>query len=373
MVAVLGGTWSRPLRRRDAGLASLLLLGVFFVGIRSPAESFFWLTSACEYQVASIGAITCVALLLRRPRAGGARRRNGVLAVLIVLAAVGCTETMMVAFVLGALSWLGATVLVARRAPHLQQVCVCAALFAGAAAMILAPGNSARAAAFPAAGQLGFTLAQSSKRALWIALCKWSITPALLGATLMFWRHAPAIWRAGLRRLVRFRMTNPLPVLWLLLLVIACTAPAYWAGGFKPPKRAEGNIWVVFLLGWFTLVLPFAYGLLRKRRFWRSKAVGKVGRALFAMGLFVPGNVPYALADVCSGTAFRYRAEQSARYAAVIDARARGATEVTVPVLVARPRLLWIDDLVADPADWRNEWFARWFGVKSVVAVAARD
>jgi hypothetical protein len=90
------------------------------------------------------------------------------------------------------------------------------------------------------------------------------------------------------------------------------------------------------------------------------------------VGLFVPGNVPYALLDVFGLGAARYHHEQVQRTADVLAARARGASEVVTRNIEHRPKSLWVDDLTADATDWRNVWFASYFGVKSVVAVDRR-
>jgi len=111
-------------------VASLVLLALFLAGVRGPSESIFWLTAAYEYQVATIGAVLLVALLVMRPEGRAGRVVNAAVATVAAFCAVGATETMMAAIVLATISWWGATLLVARARPSARQALVSAAILA---------------------------------------------------------------------------------------------------------------------------------------------------------------------------------------------------------------------------------------------------
>lgn len=357
------------LAARDGALAGASMLALSLAMLRGPNESIYWLVAAYEYQVASIAALVLLALLLQRPATPPGRWINGAAATIVAFCAVGGTETMMVAIVIGGATWLAATVVLARRAPTARQACVVLAIAAGTALMLCCPGNENRASNFPDAQRLGDTLVRATTRGL-LCCARWTMHPALLGASLLAWRWLPWFARHGLRRIVRLRRTNVLPIVWVVALVIACTAPAFWAMGQKPPKRAEGNILFVFVLGWFLLVLPCLHARLRN---WTRRVgaheLGRAGRGLFAFGLLVFGNVPNALWDIASGEALRYRMQQGERTAAVRAAIASGSADIVTTMIAARPKTIWIDDLASNPADWRNDWYAKFLGVRTVKAL----
>jgi hypothetical protein len=271
---------------------------------------------------------------------------------------------MMFALVLVVATW-GTTRVVARRLPTSRQVIASLAILTGAALMVFAPGTAARSSLFPAAHQLVPSLVSATTRGLVHAL-EWTLQPALWGISLLFVRAAPA-----LARRLGVAAGGVLPILWLLGLVCACHFPAYWAMGIKPPGRALANIWIVFLAGWFVLVLPLVARALRRRGCdLRSPRLATLGRALVVIGLFVPSNVPRAIADLGLGGALRHRSEQIERAATVAEAKRTGNKDVVLVPLLAKPRTIWVDDLTADPADWRNRSYAAWHGLASVRVAA---
>jgi TPR repeat protein len=64
-----------------------------------------------------------------------------------------------------------------------------------------------------------------------------------------------------------------------------------------------------------------------------------------------------------------YAAEQRQREVLIVQQKAEGKTDIVVPALTVKPRLLFFTDIRPSPSDWKNQSFAEYWGVRSISAL----
>lgn len=334
-----------PLRGRPLFGLLGMALAVYLAMLPNPEQVIYWFTGAYTYGLGLALGLALAGTLVWCPAGPRGRALRSGAAALLAAAATGCNETLMVALMLGAPLWW----LWRRRRGRAGDGWLVGVVWAAAAAVILAPGNAVREAAFPEGGQFWGALAGTLTSTAGYGL-KWTASLPLWGASLLAlavfgpWRGLGGRW-------------GP----WLgIALVAAGFFPAHWAMGHRPPGRALAVIHLVFLFAWFAFWLPrLAARLAWDWRAWRRPAMG-----LVVLGMLVQGNLPFALYDLASGRAQAYGALQDQRHAVMQNADPE-ATRV-VPALADPPATLFHEDITGDPADWRNRCVARYYGVAGV-------
>lgn len=342
---------------RVALVVSALLTAIFLAGVPAPRESIYWLTGAYAYLIGGVTLAALLALLLAKPVSRTGRTANAAASAIAAFCAVGSCETLMFPLLALAMGWIVA-VISGRAGWSPRGIAVVIAIAVGAAMMVLAPGNSIRSGHFVATSHdLGHALLRSIERDL-RSIVTWSSSLTLLGAGLMFSRSAGDFGRRlGLSPGWRTSVG-------LVALLATAFFPAYWAMGSKPPPRAMAAIWVLFVLGWFAVLVPSAARwMVASGWHWSAERRLLAGKLLIAIGLYSQANVMPALGDLIGGDATAFRRESAARDEAAAEARANGEDSVVLPPLQARPAMLFIDDLGEDPSDWRNRAFAEYHGL----------
>lgn len=249
----------------------------------------------------------------------------------------------------------------------------------------LAPGNMARA-----------TLINRSVSLIWVVvgpfsasaylLLNWLSSGLLIGSSLLV---LPALARlAAAPRLSWLGRFHPLLLAALLLGLLALSeVPSYWATGGLVPPRGRAMLYLLFLVGWFGLMLV---GLVR----WQTAVARYLQGPLLAFGGWAPpasaalwawlllsfladhnvrqlrpqmgqgsNNIVVAYREWLNGTARRYDAQLSRRYHSL---RTGATARQQLPPLTARPATLLYYDITTDSAYWGNTAYARYFGKKAV-------
>jgi hypothetical protein len=158
---------------------------------------------------------------------------------------------------------------------------------------------------------------------------------------------------------------------WHIFVLVAMIAPfqqaiAGFATGAGLPARAEGlAIWIMGA-AWLSL---WAFGYRNEAAFEkiRSLRVYPLRGVLLALCLLLSGNFIALLQDL--RIAPLYAAEQRQRDVLVARQKAEGKTDIVVPALTAKPKLLFFSDLRPSPNDWKNQSFAEYWSVQSVSAL----
>jgi hypothetical protein len=158
---------------------------------------------------------------------------------------------------------------------------------------------------------------------------------------------------------------------WHIFIVVALIAPfqqaiAGFASGAGLPARAEGL--AIWLMG-VTWVFLWAFGYRNEIVFEkiRSFRIYPQRGVLLALCLVLNSNFLALIQDL--RTAPFYAAEQRQREALILEEKKEGKTDIVVPTLTVKPKLLFFTDIQPSPNDWKNQSFAEYWGVRSISAL----
>jgi hypothetical protein len=235
-----------------------------------------------------------------------------------------------------------------------------------AAIVILSPGNQIRASMFEGSFNLPLAVGKSflfgfmymfrffelASVILIIFSCQWIsansslITPGFASSKFRKWLY------------------------WALFVVLVLAIfPAFYGMDSRPPRRALNVICffhnLIFALLFLSLYLDrssWLHSLLNKFSF-----LGKVGSKnlllwVFLISFFAIGNHRRALVDLTMN-AKSYSDFLNNRY---LQLKQQSGQDVVVSKLEHRPITICFDDIESDPQDWKNQSYAKIFGLKSI-------
>jgi hypothetical protein len=230
--------------------------------------------------------------------------------------------------------------------------------------MFFSPGNAVRMSAT----MLSRFTAQNILQTLGVAA-------AFGGITALKFFTKPIVYLAILYSPVIAAHVKPFdPVLskhlraWHIFLLAALLAPfqqaiAGFATGAGLPARAEGlAIWIMGAAWLFLWVFGYRNEAVFAKI--RSLRVYSLRGALLALCLLLNSNFIALVQDLRAAPL--YAAEQRQREASVMRQKTEGKTDIVVPALTVKPKLLFFTDLRPSPHDWKNQSFAEYWGVRSV-------
>lgn len=230
-------------------LGALLFLLLYLHLMPDLGEGFYWYTGAVTYQLGSILLLFHLGLLFTTPTR--ALLRFGKLLANALLAAVitGMDEVhmlLMLALHAGLLAWR----LRQGRGGRWEAALLLAITSAGALLMYLAPGNAVRGAMFAETCRLFPSLGMSALQAVRF-IGTWMLSPALLAFSLLYVPVHRQL-KAQAPAFLRLLRIAPWPVAALpVLLVMACTFPAYWSTGLLGQHRTINVACLFFIPLWF--------------------------------------------------------------------------------------------------------------------------
>ena len=388
LTVLMGACWTRATRL----LAAAVVLALWLLQNPSVAESVYWFNGLAVYTVPTAVLVFWVAALVRYWQAGNPRARAGWLGLGLLLGTAVLWSNEIIALpLLAAVGGLWAWEWW-RGGPRRWALAVALGWFGLALAVsLLAPGNMARSAIIGVPVSWPWVLGGSLASSAYLLL-NWASSGVLLFGTVL---AVPALARLvavpppALGRLATLR---PFQLLvgagYLLALLPLAALPNYWATGGLMPPRARASMYLLFLLGWFAVVLA---GLLAARTAaWWPVLVTYPGRwPLPAAGLLWAGlllnlatdhnqrvahrdlgrasnNAVLAYRDLLGGTAARYDAFLCTRYRLLRAAPANRRYQVAALPKTARPVSLLYYDITTDSAFAFNRDYARYFHQKAV-------
>jgi hypothetical protein len=343
------------------------LLALYWAGMPHPGETVYWLTGSSDSLAGLALSLILIAGLLRHPAGGHLRSlaTTGALCVLAVLAA-GFHE--LFALVLCVLLAGGTLVLWLANDPR-RWPCACCLLAALAGFLIVyaAPGNAVRRADFPLAGDLAVTLRLTLKQGLSHAIA-WILDLRLLCATVLALMLARRAMTATPQpRGIGRREMAVLAATWLCALVFAFGA-ASWAIGMELPARTRNGIYLIFLLGWFWLLVVLSRHLHAQTPplLTATPLMRRLAAGLFVASMLLTGNT-WEGARNLRRSAPEYRQALRDRWRALEAAAARGERDVLVDPLPGRPgSYISYFEVREDPEHWENWSVAHYFGLRTV-------
>jgi hypothetical protein len=170
-----------------------------------------------------------------------------------------------------------------------------------------------------------------------------------------------------------FPLPSPLP-LWLVLVPLIGLAAVHltlfaadYAQGSSAPARVLNIAYAFFVIGWLASLIPL--GLLAKEAALPNQPVGK---ALFLIAaVMLPLSIVTGRNLMAGPSCLKKTAREFAPAVAARDVQMRAKTADASEPIEVRPintssiLLLW-NDITEDPEDWRNQCFARFYGVRAV-------
>jgi hypothetical protein len=157
---------------------------------------------------------------------------------------------------------------------------------------------------------------------------------------------------------------------WHIFVLVALIAPfqqviAGFATGAGLPARAEGL--VIWLMG-AAWVFLWTFGYRNEAEFEkiRSLRIYPQRGALLALCLVLNSNFIALIQDL--RVAPLYAAEQRQREVMLLQQKEEGKTDIVVPALTVKPKLLFFTDIRPFPNDWKNQSFAEYWGIRSIVS-----
>lgn len=343
-------------RLETAALAGLAV-ATHLVVSPGVAEGLFWLTGSATYTLGVAFLFLAVAEMLQAPGRVGSWR---VAAWIVVV--VGMNEVFLLLISGFLVLLIGQSVLSKRAVPRQLLVWLAVAIVASAIS-IAAPGN-------------------------WVRL---DFTRGPLQAT----PTIPAALELAARSLVRqtYYLFQAGPTLFLLLVGLALAAGAgrhrRWSGGpLEAMRLAAFGLLFYGVIAFFTYILPVppiprvmhavylpmilvALGLLlQPSRQQASERLSPLLLTLFLVGFAssaarAGSGVRNAVREFAQGEWGRYDAEVTARWE--LAQRNRGR-DLVVPPIATRPGTLFVFDIADNPAHRHNIMYARYYGVRSMVA-----
>lgn len=153
-----------------------------------------------------------------------------------------------------------------------------------------------------------------------------------------------------------------------VMMLFLFLAPAHWAIGGAPPRRAMNVLCYIHLVMVFVMLAQWVWARPDKVLAYERKITHWIPSrwlaALFVVTLFAVSNVGQMWADLLfrAGT---YAHEQGARNEKLLQAGP--AADVVLPPLTYKPESLYFSDVTEDPNDWINQSVSDYFHVHSVV------
>jgi hypothetical protein len=169
------------------------------------------------------------------------------------------------------------------------------------------------------------------------------------------------------------RVTAMLAGTWLCAIIVAFAA-ASWAIGMEMPARTRNGIYLIFLLGWFWLLVMVTRQLHDQRPplLTATPLIRRIAAGLFVASMLLTGNT-WEGARNLRRSAPEYRQALRARWEALRAAAARGESDVVIEPLEARPgSYITYFEVREDPEYWENWSIAHYFGLRTVVLRSRR-
>jgi hypothetical protein len=348
--------------RSEIVTGALALCALYLCQMPSVGEGIYWYTSVVTYHAALVVAVVHLACL-----AHSRRRRTApafLIAIALLVAVVGFNEVIMIIMlaVYGALFVVTAA---SGSSGRLAFATLSAVTIACAFIVAGSPGNAARLGEYPLRHQLGRSLAMTALQTVRF-LATWIASGPLLIASMLWLAHAnrlaPALPRA------RGRLSLVLCVLGLLLVVPLAAFPAYWTTGVLGQHRTMNTAYFAFLILWFT-----ALGLWSASDSVRANVVGAVAREfrilltlVLLVSLALTQNSYAVGADLLSGRFTRFDQKMRQRNLTLRQCRDAGRATCELDPLDTIPASFFVLDISAEPRDWVNVAYGRYYGIAQV-------
>ncbi len=361
-------------RMAHLGFAGVVFF-LFVLQMASVVEAFYWMAAFVTYTVPNILTLFWVVLVLRwyRQDNQSARILPGLLSLLLIFCAIGCSETNLLVVILLLGGWCSYRLIFHRKMDVLMAASVVVAAMS-CYFLFASPGNSIRLGGNPMSKDLVFSATSSFKMLLKLTY-GWIIrTPLILFSF---------AWLFVLSRLSEgARNYFAVPVWFAFLLFIGVLAsqlfPSYYGVGIDPTPRVINCVYLYFLIGWFYLIGVVFHYVVKggTSRFDLSMVRYGIFYTFLSLAIvftFVRSkNVRMIYTDLLKGKAAAYDKEVFERYALVKNSK---EAVVYLPALVNLPESIFVlnEDIKTNPQHWWNKCMAGYFGKEAIYMTEKRS
>lgn len=228
------------------------------------------------------------------------------------------------------------------------------------------PGNAVRSAQFANTHNILYTLARPT--GLFVEIFFRYLKPPFILALLV---STPEIIKLKnkMPNVTYGRIARWGTFVFFFSLVFLFLAPAHWAIGGAPPRRAMNILCFIHVLFIFFIYCQWVWASNAKPLKVYNVIVSKIGKvgvaSLLIISFMVVSNIGVAWEDLLF-RASDYARQQQKR----IDLlEAANGNDVVFEPLRYRPETLFFTEIEKDPKDWVNAAVASYFGVKSVKVI----
>ena len=353
--------WGVPVAWTVPG--ALLFATLWLNTLPDLTEGLYWYTGAVTYTLPNALLLFLVAAGLHLERA---QRGSPQIMLVLLLLALGLwiawsNEVHMVVVLALVMLWLVVVKRSGGRVPSFIRLVLVLSL-AAAMIMVLAPGNSTRAAHFPLRADVLNTLSMGSLQMLRF-LIAWVLSPAVCILSFLWLGHLREVDALPLPKL-RFRTSLGLLVAMLFVIM----ALPYWATGILGQHRTVNVAFFLFLPMWATALVALERDVLRPRNIGllRQRGVVQVLTVLLVLSFLLGGNDGRVASDLLTGAAARSDSAWVARYGEVEKARVQGRSTVSFAPIPLPPVAMRIMEPDTAPDHWTNTSLARYLGAPGV-------
>ena len=357
-------------------LFSSLALGVFYIITLPKIQAVYWVDGAFQYQVGSIFYILSIASLLRLYREKESPFLPGLTSMIFIFAAIGSTELAMISLsTLVGLMFLYKFFILKEHRLHWSAVLF--VTISSSVLLVFAPGNAIRMELQPEnSGQLWFSIGRSIYHG---------------GETLGDWLSNPSLWLLSITfipvalylvYIKDIRKDASWTRFYLILALLigqiwVCIFATWWAGATPAPGRTLNVIYLIFIIGWFIILLELVAVMAKSRNLVyidrlfsiKTRVFMIITISLLCVSLVNKSHVRDAYKDL-SGRAMAYDRFMKERYAYIekekINSK-RSGLSLKVKMIPDPPKIVVYTDISRDKTDWRNSGYARYFGLSSIV------
>jgi hypothetical protein len=352
-------------RPREVWLCALALLALYLSCMSSPAQGFYWMPGAINYQLANIMMLFLWARLASTMQAPARKscKRALIACAILLFAIIGSNQISMILimFMLAAtLVW---------RSIQFRKI---DGLFAGllglaviaAAIVLLAPGNSARMEHVSHVINPIATAIDSIRIIIQMGIDRVT-NPLWFIFTLC---AIPFLIATAQNSSAPRPVLNPFALFGLWIgSMLATVAPMIHLFQGWIPERILNITCLLFVIGWFLMLNEIVRYLVHKRFFRHVPIPGYLLAILMVSTLFAltgKNNIRMAWENLLSGAACRYDRELRQRYEKINTCAED--TCVVAPLSVF-PSMLYFEDINADAESWPNKPYAEYFGKRAIM------
>lgn len=350
---------------------SLLIFSIYWCGLPSTGECFYWYTGVLENNLGiNLSIFLFWGLLWSQGYKGRLRKlcRTGLLALAFAIPGIHELFGTLLCFLL--LIITGFSFHFDTKGRHYFLLISIVAII-GLVFVILAPGNSIRASYFDDRFKIWIAFPLAAKEAL-KSVSFWVFDVRLLSATLLLYL------------LLSLRIIVPKPhfnivleqrimvlAIWLVILSIGFLGPYYATGRFMP-LRTKSGLYYIFIIGWFLNVSLFVKPIAdRGLQLCRADAtLINAVIVIISMSILYSGNSFTAISDFGLGKFQSYDREMNSRHEIMRGYKENQNLAVEVKPLALWPRSFMPNsDIKTSKENWINLSYARYYKVKSVCLV----